>query len=380
MNTNETIIGVSIIVNDPHLMQDLRNAVTHTPGFQLIDEPTDKEHSVILIEANEHPEVVLKEISIMKDKGHVGGVFMTASNYQQDLLLSCIQMGVDEFLPSPLASEDFIAALHRYRTKLHSAMKAHSAGKTFAVLGSRGGVGTTTIAVGLATHFGNQGKQVALLDLSRPHGDVSLFMDFEHEYSWKDAVSNISRMDSTFLRSLMYQYSDGLHVLAAPISATDRHDLNAEAVQDLLYTAAGSYDVVVVDAGSVHDHAALTIMEQVDEPILVSRMGLTSLSSASYAFELCKQISPVLADKTKLIINRYSSKAIIEKSEIQQITHKDIFAEIPEDYEKPLAAINRGLPLMTAYPNCSSSKSIRAIAKKLTEPKHAGSKKGFFGL
>lgn len=380
MHTNEAIIGVSILINDPQLMQDLRDAVVDSPGFQLIDELTEKQHSVILIEVNGDPELALKETSEMKSKGFVGGVFMTASNYRQDLLLRCIQMGVDEFLPSPLAPKDFIAALRRYRSKFLSTQKADSIGKTIAVSGSRGGVGTTTIAVGLATHYWNEGKKVALLDLSKPYGDISLFLDFEHEYSWKDAVTNLSRMDSTFLKSLMYKYSDNFHVLAAPMLGQDRHGLGIDGVQDILFTAAGAFDVVVVDTGAVHDNTAITILEWADEPIMVSQMGLACLSSANYTLELCRQASPVLADKIKLVINRYSSKAIIEKKEIQQVTRKDIFAEIAEDNEKPLAAINRGLPLMKAYPNCSSSKGIRAIAQKLIESERKVARKRFFGL
>ncbi|SHI81236.1 AAA family ATPase [Halodesulfovibrio aestuarii] len=379
MNTKETTIGVSILVTDSKLSQELRSAVNATPGFKLIDEPTEDQHSVVLIEANGSQEQVLKEVSVLKNKGYVGGVFMTASNYQQDLLLSCIQMGVDEFLPSPLAPENFIAALQRYQTKHLSTLKPASSGKTIAVLGARGGVGTTTVAAGMATHFWNEGKTVALLDFSRPFGDISLFMDFEYEYSWKDAVTNLTRLDSTFLRSLMYPYSDTLQILSSPVSSHERNDLRSKGIQDVLFTAAESFDVVIIDAGSVHDNAALTILEHVNEPIIVSLMSLTSLSSANYILGLCKQVSPVLANKIKLIINRYSSKAIIENSEIQQITHKEIFAEIAEDHDKPLAAINRGLPLMQAYPNCSSSKDIRALARRLTEKDHA-TKKGFFGI
>ena len=164
------------------------------------------------------------------------------------------------------------------------------------------------------------------------------------------------------------------------IGHIDLDSVHGEDFDQILLQAYQNNDVVVVDAGALQDNAAITILERVDEPLMVSQMGLACLSSANYTLELCKQYSPALADKIKLVINRYSPKAIIEKKEIQQITHKEIFAEIVEDCEKPLAAINKGIPLIKAYPNCPSSKGIRAIAQKLVKPERKIAKKRFFGL
>lgn len=378
MSANETVIGVSILISDNALSQQLNEAVRRTPGFELVDDPMETQNALILIEVSGDPENTLKEVYSMKEQGYAGGILMTASNYHQDLLLRCIQMGVDEFLPSPLAAEDFIASLRRYREKFLSTQEGLTAGTSIAVLGARGGVGTTTVAVGLATYFAEKGRRVALLDLSRPYGDVSLFLDFEHDYSWQDAMTNQARIDSTFLKSILYRYSDNLYVLPAPAHSYDRHNLTSDSIQDLLFAATSSFEVVIIDAGSVQDNAALTIMERVDVPLMVTQMGLSCLSSAKYILELCKQVSPILAEMVKLVVNRYSSKVIIEKNEIKQITQKDVFAEIAEDNEKPLSAINRGIPLLEAYPHCPASKGIRAAAEKLSKGESRAKKSRFF--
>ncbi|SIN79922.1 AAA family ATPase [Halodesulfovibrio marinisediminis] len=378
MCANDTVIGVSILISDNQLSQQLNEAVKRTPGFELVDDPLEAQNALMLIEVSGEPETTLKEVFGMKQQGYSGGILMTASNYHQDLLLRCIQMGVDEFLPSPLAPDDFIASLRRYREKFLATQEGLSAGTSIAILGARGGVGTTTIAVGMATYFAEKGRKVVLLDLSRPYGDVSLFLDFEHDYSWVDAMTNQSRIDSTFLKSILYKYSDNLYVLPAPAQHHDRLTLSSDSIQDLLFAATSSFDMVIVDAGSVQDNAALTILERVDSPLMITQMGLACLSSAKYVVELCKQVSPMLGEMIKLIVNRYTSRVIIEKNEIEQITHKDIFAEIAEDNEKPLSAINRGIPLLEAYPHSPSAKGIRAVAQKITKSEPRAKKSRFF--
>ncbi|UZP68796.1 AAA family ATPase [Desulfovibrio mangrovi] len=367
MQTNDNNIGVSIIMQDLEKAQELRKAVVSTPGFQLLEDPGEKRDSVVLVEVNGRAEHMLKEAFELKRRGLVGGVIMTARNYQQDLLLRCIQMGVDEFLPSPLSPDDFLAALRRYRIKHLTEQGGDSNGKSIAVLGARSGVGTTTIAVGLAYWFLEQKKKVAIIDLARPHGDLSLFMDVEHEYSWKDAFVNLRRMDGTFLKSLMFEHKKDLFVLPAPTSLQERSTINADGVQELIFGTLEQFDIVIIDAGSMLDNTTLMTLERVDLPIVVSLMSLPILASTKYTLDLCRQISPPLGERMKLVINRFSSKSVLEKEEVTSITGKEIFAEIQEDPDKVLAAINRGIPLFEAYPGSIATKGIRTLGGKLIQ-------------
>ena len=67
------------------------------------------------------------------------------------------------------------------------------------VMGSKGGVGTTTVAVNLGAQLSSFArKRVVLLDFARPLGNVHLLLDLNPSFGIRDAVSNLERLDSHF--------------------------------------------------------------------------------------------------------------------------------------------------------------------------------------
>ena len=72
-----------------------------------------------------------------------------------------------------------------------------------AVLGSRGGVGCTSLAVNLgATLAQDPGNNVALIDLDLALGDADVALDLMADYTLADVALNIDRLDMQFLAPL----------------------------------------------------------------------------------------------------------------------------------------------------------------------------------
>jgi pilus assembly protein CpaE len=61
------------------------------------------------------------------------------------------------------------------------------------VTGSKGGVGTTTVALNLAVQLAMQTrKRVGLLDLARPFRQIPLMLELEPRFTILDALERIS--------------------------------------------------------------------------------------------------------------------------------------------------------------------------------------------
>ncbi len=95
----------------------------------------------------------------------------------------------------------------------------------FAVLGSRGGVGTTTLAVNLgATLAADPNNAAALIDLDLALGDADIALEvsgFEN-ISIADLARNIERLDMNFLRRAMGKHeATNLSVLRHPLEVAD---------------------------------------------------------------------------------------------------------------------------------------------------------------
>ncbi len=77
-----------------------------------------------------------------------------------------------------------------------------------AVVGSRGGVGCTSLAVNLGcTLAQDPNNNVALIDLDLALGDADVALDLMPDYTLADVALNIDRLDMTFLRRSLSQAS-----------------------------------------------------------------------------------------------------------------------------------------------------------------------------
>jgi len=85
-----------------------------------------------------------------------------------------------------------------------------------AVIGTRGGVGASTIATSLAWWISEKGaRTTALLDLDVHFGTGALALDLEPGRGLTDAIENPSRIDGLFIERAMVKSSEKLSILSA---------------------------------------------------------------------------------------------------------------------------------------------------------------------
>jgi len=111
--------------------------------------PTD----LMIYELGKEPAGELRFVENLMASGEAAEVFITAATADSDLLIRAMRTGAKEFFPQPLKEEDVVLALERFRSNgRRTARPSESCrmGKIISVVGSKGGVGTTTIAVNLA--------------------------------------------------------------------------------------------------------------------------------------------------------------------------------------------------------------------------------------
>ncbi len=112
-----------------------------------------------------------------------------------------MRAGATEFLQEPITP----AALEQAISRLvaHRAAPA-AAGEVFAFVGAKGGVGTTTTAVNVATALAKVApSQTLFADLHLAHGDAALLFGAEPRFSIVDALENTHRFDEAFFRGLV---------------------------------------------------------------------------------------------------------------------------------------------------------------------------------
>ncbi len=98
-------------------------------------------------------------------------------------------------------------------------------GQLFAFVGAKGGVGTTTVAVNVATVAGARMKHRTLfIDLHVAYGDAAVFLGAEPKFSVVDALESIHRLDAALFKSLVTPTAAGVDLLASSNQGADVDD------------------------------------------------------------------------------------------------------------------------------------------------------------
>lgn len=154
--------------------------------------------------------------------------------------------------------------------------------RSIIVTGSKGGVGTTTVALNVAVHMAQlTKKRVGLIEFARPFGQISLMLDFDPRFSLLDALERIDRLDSTPLARLVTRHKTSVEILAGPLHAALRADqrqlVTLEALLRILELAREAFDLVVVDLGLVNAAEWARVLLSADTLLLVAEPSALAL-------------------------------------------------------------------------------------------------------
>ncbi|NJB67258.1 pilus assembly protein CpaE [Desulfobaculum xiamenense] len=380
---------IRIHVRDAAAREELLRAIAETPDFSAIRNGDSAPCGVCIYEMGDDRNTDLARIRCLLESGLAAEVFVTAADKNPDLIIAAMRTGVSEFLPCPVRQQDLHAALKRFTARRNGQQHAEKpaaeekrAGRIIHVIGGKGGVGSTTIAVNIAVEIAAQNPElpISLVDMRYPLGEVPLFLDLEYANTWGEAARDISRLDATFLASLMARYRNGLDVLPAPSRREEAEAVSPQAVATLMKQLKTSYDTVIVDGSPYPDDVSLAAMEEADTILMVLVLSLPCLANVRKLLETFDSMSPGLSGKVRLVVNRHLSKAEISVAEAEELLGRKTSWLIENDYAATLSAINQGRPLTECAPSSPVARNLARLAREIRRPEPATASRHSSGL
>jgi pilus assembly protein CpaE len=287
-----------------------------------------------------------------------------ASPPTQQLLLEAMRSGVQEFLPKPISMDALKEMLSRWIKELYTQDRpAHN--KVIVVMGSKGGVGTTTVAVNLGVQLSIFAhKRVALLDFAQPLGNAHLLLDLRPKFGVRDAVDNLERLDSHLLGGLLTQHHTKLEILAGATQPEEWQTIAVPPLERIVNVAQNTFDVVLVDIGSQFSSEWSAILKMARMILTVAEANVPSLWTLQRRLAAMKgfEIEP---DRIKIVVNRWHKGDEEVVKGIQKEINRPVFACIPNDFRKASTSINLGTPLLENGNNNGLSLRYRQIAAQI---------------
>lgn len=237
-------------------------------------------------------------------------------------------------------------------------------GKIIAVVGTRGGVGASTIATNLAWGLANKRhRRVALVDLDLRFGACGLMLGVQSDGGLREALERPQRIDELFLDRAMIQCGERLSLLACRERFDDPIKIDPLALAQLVAILRKEFHYVVMDVprenGVLLGHAlelAGTRIVVVDQTALSIRDALGLRES----YDLPRD------DRRNLIVlNRFGEpgKGGISAKEMASVLGVALDAIVPFDAKSVVFAANAGVPLLSG--RGAAAKAIALLAEEI---------------
>ncbi len=299
------------------------------------------------------------------------------------LLLEAMRSGVQDFLAKPIDASSLKEILLRFTQDVELRDRS-SLDRLIVVMGSKGGVGTTTVAVNIGVQLSSFArKRVALLDFANPLGNVHLLLDLHPKFSVRDAVDNMDRLDSHFFEGLLTRHKTKLEVLGGATQPEEWQTIAIPPLERVVNVAQNTFDMVLLDMGSQFSSEWSPILRMARMILIVAEANVPALWTLERRLLALKGFG-IDPDRARVIINRWHKGDEEVLKGIQKDINRPVFACLPNDFRMASTSINLGTPLQENHNNVLSSR-YRQIAAQLAGldvvpiPKK-GSLGGFFSL
>jgi len=280
------------------------------------------------------------------------------------LLGAAMRVGVRHVLSWPLDSQAISVAMTQIEARKNAPERR--AGRVVSLASSKGGSGTTLIAVNLACSLAAQReRRVLLIDLSQQFGDASLLMaDKPPPATLVDLCSKVERIDAALFDSCVMHVLPNLDVLAGAGDPLKAAELLPAQFERILTLARDRYDAVLIDVGQSLNPLTILALDQSDAICMVVRQNLLYLHGGRRMLDIFRELG-YPPSKVRVVVNQYDKNAQINLQTLEKTLGAKVAHQLPRDDRQVNEALSRGVPLVTSARDSALAQGIRLLGEML---------------
>ncbi len=229
---------------------------------------------------------------------------------------------------------------------------AKKTARLISILGLRGGVGTTTVAVNMASALTRMRKRTCLVDLSPSVGHVAMQLRQNPDPNWEDLGAN---PDQRQVGKLMAKHASGLYTLSAPPKAQQR-GLQSGAFAKVNEVLGSYFSDIVLDCSPWLDDATIASLRQSAYVVMVLSPDMGSIVTLRGTLKALNEMG-LDHSRFRFVLNNISPDPMMTRSAVEQRLNMQMHAEVPYDAAQNNALLN-GQPLVLSNPQSPLSNAV----------------------
>ncbi len=360
---------------------DRLERLLHARGYEVTSE-TDiaaavraaPAHRLVIVEAADSARAVALTRRVQKQLGDQLPILAVAHGHDIDDRVALLEAGADDVLGQPFDERELEALVEALLLRTAPGLAVPAAGeiaaaglrsgrgRVFAIAATKGGSGSTTLAVNLALALGERPEaDVAIADLDLYHGQVAVHLDVRGDVHTAQLARHSQDEMAELLTSAGADHASGLTVFAAPHRPDEGAQVTDVDVRRLVGALRSQHSYVVVDAGTVIDARALALLQLSERVVLTVTPEIPALRTLHGFLEVIAD-SGTLSDRLVFVLNQVFARPMLSAEQIEENLGVKFALQIPYSDRLFLQAVNEGQPLLTAAPRSPQAAQIRRLA------------------
>jgi len=299
------------------------------------------------------------------------GTIVVAVGQVNDVRLyrDLITSGIHDYLLKPLSPgqvrDSLVQAQAVFAAPKSADSNASKQHVSTAVIGTRGGVGASTIATSLAWMFSADNRRpTALLDLDIHFGTGALSLDLEPGRGLTDAIENPSRIDGLFIERAMIRANDNLAILSAEAPINSPLMTDGAAFLQLEEEFRQAFEMTVIDMPRNMLINFPQLVADVNVVVLVTELTLASARDTIRMLSWLKANAPHA--RVVVVCNKMQAGvAEISKADFEASIETKINLAIPYDVKAASNAAKLGQTFADANRSTKAGGAMRDLAKTI---------------
>jgi len=370
---------ILVVDDDPNALRLISYAL-HREGFEVVAAQSGQE---ALKQVVEQPvDLIVLDIMMPQmdgyqvcqrlrenpDTARLPVIMLTAKSQVEDKVRG-FKAGADDYVTKPVLPAELVARVRALLVRSSYLTEPTSESQTtvFAIVGAKGGVGTTTIAVNVAIALAERSKTVVLIDMNYAASAVAMQLDLNPGPSLLALLQETSAPpDTRAITGNLLPHTSGIKVFPAP-SRVEAANLSVQpaVIQSILDTVAAQAKYVIIDAGASLNDVSLAGIAASDRVLIVTESDYLALELVKQTIEAVGTIGRRGSAIDVVMVNRTRSATVISRSEAEEQLKTKLANFIIPAPEMCFQANRNRIPIMMSQPGNLTVEQIRELAEYL---------------
>ncbi len=294
-------------------------------------------------------------------------IIMFTAKTMVDDKVTGFEAGADDYLTKPTHPAELASRVKAVLARSQAQRRAASdTGMVIGVLGTKGGVGTTTLASNVAAVLG-QKEPTILIDVRLGQGSLGLSLGLGRSSGLSNLLSRPT-VDVTprAIESELVTHSSGIKLLLSTVRPKESQlNANPDTIAAILKGLRSLARNVVVDLGSGLGRQNTRLIREIDQIVLVIEPYRVTLNMAR---EVLKELEAAGIGRGRtnvVLLNRAQSTLQVPWQEAEQILGHEMLAIISPAPELAFQAAEAGFPIALYQPTSIVATQMNKLADEL---------------